>query len=93
VIEYRYAHGKLELLPALAAEVVRLKVDLILTSGDFAIRAAKEASPTIPIVVALAGEIVAPVKFSGQVARGGTTRAVEVPHVGEFHHEYLQRAA
>src|SRR5882724_6305653 len=35
VIEYRYAHGKLERLPTLAAELVRLNVDLIHTAGDF----------------------------------------------------------
>jgi len=64
VIEYRYAERKPERLPALAAELVRLKVDLILTAGDQGIRAAKEASQTIPIVVAIAGDLVG----SGHVA-------------------------
>jgi putative ABC transport system substrate-binding protein len=63
-IEYRYAEGKTERLPALAAELVRLNVDLILTAGDQAIRAAKQASQTIPIVVAIAGDLVG----SGHVA-------------------------
>ena len=58
VIEYRYAEGKPERFPALAAELVRLNVDLILTSGDHAIRALKQASRTIPIVVALTGDLV-----------------------------------
>jgi putative ABC transport system substrate-binding protein len=51
VIEYRYADGKLDRLPALAAELVRLKVDIIVTGGATATRAAKEATNTIPIVM------------------------------------------
>src|SRR5438093_9715344 len=49
VIEWRYAEGKLDRLPALAAELARLKVDIIVTGGPPATRAAKEA--TIPIVM------------------------------------------
>ena len=52
VIEYRYAEGKLDRLSALAAELVRLKVDVIVTTGPTATRAAKEATATIPIVMA-----------------------------------------
>ena len=52
VIEYRYAEGKLDQLPALAAELVRLKVDVILTSGAASTRPAKKATNTIPIVMA-----------------------------------------
>ena len=52
VIEWRYAEGKLDRLPALAAELVRLKVDIIVTGGPAATRAAKEATVTIPIVMA-----------------------------------------
>jgi putative ABC transport system substrate-binding protein len=48
-IEYRYAEGKLDRLPDLAAELVGLKVDVIVTAGP-AILAAKKASATIPIV-------------------------------------------
>jgi putative ABC transport system substrate-binding protein len=51
VIEYRYAEGTLDRLPALAAELVRLKVDIIVTAGGQATRAAKEATSTIPIVM------------------------------------------
>ena len=51
--EYRYAEGKLDRLPELAAELVRLKVDIIVvTGGDPDIRAAKNATKTIPIVMA-----------------------------------------
>ncbi len=51
VIEWRYAEGKLDREPALAAELVRLKVDVIVTVGSNATRAAKEATATIPIVM------------------------------------------
>src|SRR4030095_2270887 len=51
-IEYRYAEGKVDRLPDLAAELVRLKVDLIVVSGgDLMIRAAMNATKTIPIVM------------------------------------------
>ena len=52
VIEYRYAEEKPDRLPALAAELVRLKVDVIVTGGGGNTRAAKEATNTIPIVMA-----------------------------------------
>jgi putative ABC transport system substrate-binding protein len=51
VIEYRSAEGKLDRLPALAAELVRLKVDVIVTSGPTVTRAAKQVTSTIPIVM------------------------------------------
>jgi len=49
--EYRFAEGKTERLPALAAELVRLKVDLIVASGRAPAFAAKNATTTIPIVM------------------------------------------
>ena len=52
VIEWRFAEGKSERIPALAAELVHLKVDVIVTGGSLLTRAAKEATVTIPIVMA-----------------------------------------
>src|SRR2546427_11909499 len=52
VLEYRWAEGRNERLPDLAAELVRLKVDVIVTAGPTDNRAAKEATNTIPIVMA-----------------------------------------
>src|SRR5688572_14097811 len=52
VIEWRSAEGILDGLPALAAELVRLKVDAIVTAGPPASRSAKEATSTIPIIMA-----------------------------------------
>src|SRR5215475_3466239 len=51
VFEYRFAEGKPERLPELAAELVRLKVDLIVTSGTPPALAAKKATTTIPIII------------------------------------------
>jgi len=59
VIEHRYAEGKRDRLPALAAELVLLKVDVILTGGANATHAAKKATSTIPIVMAQSGDPVA----------------------------------
>jgi putative ABC transport system substrate-binding protein len=50
-VEYRVAEGKPDRLPGLAAELVHLKVDIIVTAGSPATRAAKEATNTIPIVM------------------------------------------
>jgi len=52
VIEWRYLEGKPDRLLSLAAELVRLKVDIIVTAGPLATRAAKEATSTIPVVMA-----------------------------------------
>ena len=56
VIEWRFADGKLERLPDLAAELVQLKVDIIVTAGATAISAAQKATTTIPIVMASTGD-------------------------------------
>ncbi|HEU4340013.1 MAG TPA: ABC transporter substrate-binding protein, partial [Candidatus Binatia bacterium] len=61
IIEYRYAEGKWDRFPELAADLVRLKVDIIVVPGGFdQIQAAKNATKTIPIV--MVGEGIDPVK-------------------------------
>jgi len=57
-IETRWAEGRLDRLQLLAAELVRLKMDVIVTHSEPAIRAVKEATRTIPVVVAIAGDLV-----------------------------------
>jgi putative ABC transport system substrate-binding protein len=69
-IEYRYAEGKPDRLPALAAELVGLKVDVIVAQGSVAVRAAQQATSTIPIVMAAAGDPVA-AGFVASLARPG----------------------
>jgi putative ABC transport system substrate-binding protein len=54
--EYRWAESEYARLPTLAAELVRSKVDLILTHGTPAARAAQAATTTIPIVIAISGD-------------------------------------
>jgi putative ABC transport system substrate-binding protein len=56
VIEWRYADGKFERLPDLAAELVRLKVDVIVAVASGAIGAAQKATSTIPIVMTTTGD-------------------------------------
>ena len=51
VLEYRYAEGKEDRLPELAAELVYLKVDVIVVTADVSAQAAQQATKTIPIVV------------------------------------------
>src|SRR5439155_16673308 len=50
MIEWRFAEGKLDRLPALAAELVRLKVDAIFAQSTASVQAAKKATATVPIV-------------------------------------------
>ena len=70
IIEWRFADGKLERLPGLAAELVKLKVDVIVVQASTAIRAAQQATNTIPIVMTSAGD---PVRsgFVKSLARPG----------------------
>ncbi len=58
-IEYRFAEGKIDRLPEIAADIVRLKVDLILVTGTGLALAAKSATTSIPIVIAVAADPVA----------------------------------
>jgi ABC-type uncharacterized transport system substrate-binding protein len=55
VVEYRFAEGKLDRVPDLVAELVLLKVDVIVVPGSSVARAAKKVTTTIPIVMASAG--------------------------------------
>jgi putative tryptophan/tyrosine transport system substrate-binding protein len=58
VIEYRYFEGKIERLPELARELVRLKCDVIVTTGSEAADAAKKVIKTVPVVMAFSGDAV-----------------------------------
>lgn len=70
VIEYRWADGNEERLRSLVAELIRLKVDLIVASAPAATRVAKEATTTIPIVMVLVADPVA-FGFVASLARPG----------------------
>jgi putative tryptophan/tyrosine transport system substrate-binding protein len=68
VIEYRYADGKLNQLPDLAAELVRLNVAVIVAGGGQSVRAAKNATNVIPIVMT---QVVDPMDFVANLAKPG----------------------
>jgi putative ABC transport system substrate-binding protein len=68
VIEYRSADGRTERFPGLAAELIRVNVDLIVTRGTPAVQAAKNATATIPVVMAANGE---PLRVVASLARPG----------------------
>ena len=70
VIEWRFADGKYEPLAGLADELVRLKVELIVTHGNAAIQAARGATSTIPIVTAAANDPIGS-GFVASLARPG----------------------
>ena len=69
-IEYRFAEGRFERLPTLAAELVGLHVDVIVTEGSEGVQAAQHATQTIPIVMRSVGD---PVQrgFIASLARPG----------------------
>lgn len=69
-IEYRWADGDMARHPALAADLVKLRVALIVTAGTQAVRAAREATKTIPIVVTIMPDPVA-LGFAESLARPG----------------------
>ena len=71
VVEYRWADGNEERLRSLLAELIGLKVDLIVTSAPAATRAAKETTTTIPIVMVLVADPVA-FGFVASLARPGS---------------------
>lgn len=71
VIEFRVADGKYDRLPGLAAELVRLKVDVIVTGGTPGTRAAKQATAAIPIVMAVSGDAVATGLIASLARPGG----------------------
>ncbi len=83
VIEYRSADGRDERFPSLAAELVRLKVDLILTRGTSAALAAKNATGTIPVVITGVGDpvgqgVVASLARPGANVTGLSTLVTEI---------------
>ena len=71
VIEYRWAEGKLDRLPGLAAELVRLNVDVIVAGGSTSTGAARKATSTVPIVMAQVNDPVGSGFVAGLARPGG----------------------
>ena len=75
-IESRYADGKLDRLPSLAAEIVRLGVDLIFTYGTYPTRAAKNATGSIPVVFGVVSDPVGAHVVASLTRPGGNVTGV-----------------
>ena len=93
-IELRYAQGGLQQLPDLAAELVRLKVDVIAALGDLAARIAQQATRTIPIV-AIGDDILGAGLITGLSWPGGNTTGFTIlsPELSAKRLELLQGIA
>jgi ABC-type uncharacterized transport system substrate-binding protein len=78
VIEYRSAEGKLERLPALAAELVALKVDVIVVGGTLVALAAKQATRTLPIVFAAVADPVSSGLVTSLAQPGGNVTGLSL---------------
>ena len=93
-IEYRFAEGKSERLPDLAAELVGLKVDIIVTAATSGVLAAKKASATMPIVFATAADPVGDGYVSSFARPGGniTGLSLMAPDLGGKRLELLKEA-
>ena len=76
LIEYRWAQGRLDRLPELANDLVRLKVDVIVSAGVAATRAAKQATSTIPIVMSAATDPLGAGLISSLARPGGNITGV-----------------
>jgi putative tryptophan/tyrosine transport system substrate-binding protein len=94
VIDFRWAEGKYGRLPELAAELVRLKLDVLVTHGVPGTLAAKRATTTIPIVIGVVGEAVAIGAVDGLARPGGnvTGSSFFVPELNAKRLEVLKEA-
>ncbi len=77
-IEYRWAEGRSERFAEIAAEFVRLKVDVIVTAGNAAAIAAKQATSVIPIVFAVAGDPVGTGLVASLARPGGNVTGLSI---------------
>ena len=77
-IEHRWAEGRSERFTEIAAEFVRLNVEIIITDGSLAIAAAKRATPVIPIVFAAAGDPVATGLVASLARPGGNVTGMSL---------------
>jgi putative ABC transport system substrate-binding protein len=78
VLEYRFADGIIERLPALAAELVQLKVDVIVATAERGARAAKQATKTVPIVLTTGADLVASGLAESLAKPGGNVTGLSV---------------
>ena len=94
VVEYRYAHGMVDRVPEIVAELIRLKVDLLMVGGAAAARAAKAQTTTVPIVFALPGDPVGSGLVSSLSHPGGNATGMStlLPELSRKQLELLKAA-
>jgi putative tryptophan/tyrosine transport system substrate-binding protein len=78
MIEYRWAEGKVERLSALAAELISLQVDMIVTAGVPAAKAAKAATSTTPVVMATSADAVGDGLIASFARPGGNVTGISL---------------
>jgi putative ABC transport system substrate-binding protein len=93
-IAYRFTEGQADRLPELVAELIRLQVDVLVTDGGAAIRAAKHATATIPIVMAISGDPVGAGLVASLARPGGNITGLSfmMPDVSGKRLEILKEA-
>jgi len=89
-VEYRYAHGKAELYPLLAAELVRLKVDVLVVGSSAPALAAKNATQTIPIVFVGPGDPVGNGLVASLARPGGNLTGLTTLIGGGFFEKWVE---
>jgi len=89
VIEWRFADNKVERLPSMASELVRLKVDVIVAQGAPAISAAQKATTTIPIVIGSTADPVGSGFVKSLAHPGGNTTGLSTAS-GDVSSKYLE---
>ena len=90
ILEYRSADGKAERVPDLLAELIRLKVDVIVTGGTPAALAAKRANTTIPVVIGSMGDPVGSGVVASLARPGGNITGLSLAISGGFAGKYLE---
>jgi putative ABC transport system substrate-binding protein len=78
LVEYRHAHGALDLVPNFAAELIRLKVDILVVGGTVSAQLAKTQTTTVPIVFATSGDPVASGLVASLARPGGNATGLSI---------------
>jgi putative ABC transport system substrate-binding protein len=95
VVEYRYAHGMIDRVPKLTADLVRLEVDVIVVGGTESARAARTVTATVPLVFVLPGDPVGSGLVASLARPGGNATGMStlLPELTRKHLELLKGAA
>ena len=94
LVEYRHAHGALDLVPNFVAELIRLKVDLLVVGGTVSAQLAKAQTTTVPIVFATSGDPVGSGLVASLARPGGNATGLTIfsPELSGKQLEFLKAA-